>query len=329
MNKTTGMFVDIANLVKTTDRRCIYALDIEGAPSGTNQVSLVSGVEKNMYNTYCTGGRLSDGKKAAFATILDRAEILVGYNVESDITTLAKQNVDVSAKTVIIDLYFTVQALLAKGLINKNMLPKQDLQSVAEYYGIKNITGYHNSLVDATVTIKLFWVIYEKSHGFFWIMANNSIKEKMEGVHSEDDEIQEEDMNIKNALGVMDYTYEEPDVICKSSGNLYEALIMIGRKEQVIRMIKSEYDLYQKICKSAPGYPLRIFYQTVLAPGRMTAVRKFKEKMEKEKKALENVYNALERDDKQLLDLYDEGIEKTENNLMDENILENSPKELA
>ena len=48
-------------------------------------------------------------------------------------------------------------------------------------------------------------------------------------------------------------------------------------------MTKAEYDLYKKICKLATGYPLRIFYLTVLAPGEIAAVREFKKKVAAEK----------------------------------------------
>ena len=291
MGKADESLQDLTRIIEATEPKYIHSLDIEGAPRDTSQVSIVDGDEKSLFNTYCTGKRMSDGKKIAVNTLLNRTKILVGFGVESDITALAKQDVDISMDMVIVDLYFTVRNLLEKGFINRNQLQKQDLQAVAEYYGIKNITGYHNSLVDATVAMKLFWAMYEKNHGYFWVMPNRKVKEIMESKGIENKEA-EAAMETKSTLGVMDYSYETEDVIYKSSNHLYEALIMIGKKEQIIRMTKGEYDLYKKICKFAPGYPLRVFYLTVLAPGQMTAVRRFKEKLEAEKSAANDVIDA-------------------------------------
>lgn len=291
MGKSEDMLQDLTGIIESTEPKYIHSLDIEGAPRDTSQVSIVDGDEKSLFNTYCTGKIMSDGKKLAVSTLLKRTKILVGFGVESDITALAKQDVDISMNIVIVDLYFTIRALLEKGFINRNQLQKQDLQAVAEYYGIKNITGYHNSLVDATVAMKLFWAMYEKNHGYFWVMSNHKVKEIMESKGTENKEA-EAAMESKLTMGIMDYSYETEDVIYKSSSNLYEALIMVGKKEQIIRMTKAEYDLYKKICKFAPGYPLRVFYLTVLAPGQMAAVRMFKEKLEAEKRAANDVVDA-------------------------------------
>ena len=289
MGKNEDMLQDLTRIVELTEPKYIVSLDIEGAPRDTTQVSLVDGDEKSLFNTYCTGRRLSDGKKSALVIPLKKAKILIGFNIESDLTALAKQGIVISMDVIIVDLYYTVQALLEKGIIFKNQLPKQDLQAVAEYYGIKNITGYHNSLVDATATMKLFWAMYEKNRGYFWLMANRKLLEINEAEYSKGTE---DMMDTKAAAGIMDYSYETEDVIYKSSGNLYEALILLGKREQIIRMTKAEYDLYQKICKFAPGYPLRVFYQTILAPGQMAAVRKFKEKLESEKRATSDLIDA-------------------------------------
>ena len=279
MGKNEDMLQDLTRIVELTEPKYIVSLDIEGAPRDTTQVSLVDGDEKSLFNTYCTGRRLSDGKKSALVIPLKKAKILIGFNIESDLTALAKQGIVISMDVIIVDLYYTVQALLEKGIIFKNQLPKQDLQAVAEYYGIKNVTGYHNSLVDATATMKLFWAMYEKNRGYFWLMTNRKLLEINEAEYSKGTE---DMMDTKATAGIMDYSYETEDVIYKSSGNLYEALILLGKREQIIRMTKAEYDLYQKICKFAPGYP----------PGQMAAVRKFKEKLESEKRATSDLIDA-------------------------------------
>ena len=298
MAKPDETLLDLTQIIESTEPKYILSLDIEGAPRDTTQVSVIDGEEKSLFNTYCTGGRLTEGKKGALTTALKKAKILIGYNIESDLTAMAKQGIIVSMDVIVVDLYFTVQALLGKGIINKNQLPKLDLQAVAEYYGIKNISGYHNSLVDATATMKLFWAMYEKNRGFFWLMPSQKVLDITEPENSKNKD-SEDMMNTKAATGILDYSYETEDVIYKSSGNLYEALVMIGEKEQIIRMTKAEYNLYKKICKFAPGYPLRVFYQTILAPGQITAVRKFKEQLEAEKEAANDVINAAFENDKE------------------------------
>lgn len=279
---------DLTNLIESIECKQIQSLDIEGAPRDTTQVSVIDGEEKSLFNTYCTGGRLSEGKKGALTTTLKKAKVLIGYNIESDLSALAKQGIIVSMDVIIVDLYYTVKSLLDRGVINGSKLQKLDLQAVAEYYGIKNITGYHNSLVDSMVTMKLFWAMYEENRGYFWLMASRKVLEITDSNGSTSKEA-EDTMDTKGTLSVMDYAFEKEDVIYKSSGNLYEALVMIGKKEQIIRMTKAEYDLFKKICKFAPGYPLRVFYLTVLAPGQIAAVRQYREKMEAEKEAADNL----------------------------------------
>lgn len=277
MRKNTAMY-DLSNIIERIDMKNVQALDSEGAPRSVTQVSVVDGNENSAFNTYCPSGRLSDGKREALNTVLGKARILIGFSLESDLQALAKQGVSAYSDTIIVDLYVTSQELIAKGMINAEKLNKQDLQGIAEYYGIKNVSGYHNSLVDATVTMKLFWEMNRVHNGVFWVLS----REEETPVQEEKKEVTENmEINGKtNSMGVMDYSYENPDVIFKASSNLYEAVIMVGRREQLVRMTGEEYDLFTRIQKFAPGYPLSMFYLTILAPGAMSEVRKYARRLE-------------------------------------------------
>ena len=104
MGKNEDMLQDLTRIVELTEPKYIVSLDIEGAPRDTTQVSLVDGDEKSLFNTYCTGRRLSDGKKSALVIPLKKAKILIGFNIESDLTALAKQGIVISMDVIIGDI---------------------------------------------------------------------------------------------------------------------------------------------------------------------------------------------------------------------------------
>lgn len=281
MAKTESWTVNLTKLIETTPDKAILALDIEGAPKGVNQISCVNSKGKQTVNQYgdkpnhFTVGSLSEDQRIIIKNVLKKTQILIGYNISSDITALAKQGIDISLNIVIVDLFLTVQHMVETGVIEKCRLANMTLKGVAEYYGIKDVSGYHDSRVDAKITMRLFHTMYKAYHGQFWAMMNRKQMAIAKGKAEPIEITNEEEETMNNAIidWMQDYSTEPDCDILKSDQGFYQALVPIKGTKQIVRMSQKELDMYLAIRKMAPNYPLRVFYLTILAPGIISAVK--------------------------------------------------------
>lgn len=285
MAKSENWIVNLTKLIESTPDKAILALDIEGAPMGVNQISCVNGKGKQTVNQYgdkpnhFTVGSLSEDQRIIIKNVLKKTQILIGYNISSDITALAKQEINVSLNIVIVDLFLTVQHMVETGVIEKCRLANMTLKGVAEYYGIKDVSGYHDSRVDAKITMRLFHTMYKAYHGQFWAMMNRKHMAIAKG-EAEPMEItneEEETMNNTSIDWVQEYSNEPDCDIYRSDQGFYEALVPIKGTKQIVRMSQKELDMYMAIRKIAPNYPLRVFYLTILVPGIISAVKNYED----------------------------------------------------
>lgn len=296
MPKRDNMMLNLTKLIEITPDKAVAALDIEGAPMGVNQISCVNGLGKETVNQYGTKenclspGTLNEDQRKIIQNVLKKVQILVGYNISSDITALAKQNIDVSLNIVIVDLFLTMQYLVDQGVIDTSRLPNMTLKGVAEYYGIKDVTGYHDSRVDAKVTMRIFHTMYKTHQGLFWTMTGRKNAAIAKGEWLPKSIADKEDAVMENKMidWAQDYSNESEIEVYKSPSGIYEALVPIKGMDRIIRMSKDEYDTYLNLRKMAPGYPLRVFYLTILAPGIRCAILSHIEEKKKMQEAADN-----------------------------------------
>ena len=285
MNQASGM-CDLTDLLVKTPKNSVVTLDAEGAPIKLSQISIVcshNGASKQLYNTYCEGGVLTEGKKQNLVDTLNRAKILVGYNIDSDMKALSLQGVTIPNHILIVDLYYTFQYLR-----EQKQAPFEGgcaLEDVASYYGINDVTGYHNSLVDSKVTMNLFWRMVKKTKGFLWVVSSHTTKvnDNLKSLYTKEVNKHMENFEFPD---MMDYSYEEPEALMKTDGGFYQGMVVMGRKERLVRLSKKEYKLLKKIRKLVPNYPLSVFYTTIVVPGAQEALRSFEENKENETSAV-------------------------------------------
>ena len=278
MNQTSGMY-DITALLNKTPVTAIFSLDTEGAPIKLTQVSLVctnNGECKQLYNTYSESGTLSAGKKQSFIDMLNRAKVIVGYNIDSDRKALALQGIDIPDHIVIIDLYHTFMYLKDHEQLPLDGITGCALGDVATYYGLKDVKSLHNSLVDAKVTMDLFWRMVKKTNGMLWVVKSRitKIAPNLKELYAKEVNKQ---MDIADMPTMMDYSYEEPSSLMKTEDGFYQGMVVIGRKERLVRLSKKEYKLLKKIRKLVPNYPLSVFYISIVVPGAQEALRVYEE----------------------------------------------------
>lgn len=281
MSSKNNMIMDITMLIESISTKNIFALDIEGAPCGINQISLVNGKGKmpiNMYGDKLNGsaiGTLKEKQINHIKSIINNVKILVGFNISGDLSALAKQGIEFDPNVVIVDLFHTVQYLAECGAIEKLRLPNMTLKGVAEYFSINDVTGYHNSQVDATVTMRLFHIMNDIFHGKFFIMTNIRDKEVSQKKVNEvaENKVKEETQMANTIIDwEQNYAEEAENEIYKSPQGFYEALVPIKNEKRIVRMSEEEYEMYLKLRTMAPGYPLRVYYLTILAPGIRSAI---------------------------------------------------------
>ncbi len=283
MSLSTGI-CDVTTLLSGTPVSAIFSMDTEGAPIKLTQVSLVCtrrGECKQIYNTYSDSGVLSDGKKQNFIDTLNQAKVIVGYNLDSDLKALALQGITIPDNIVLIDLYHTFIYLKDHEHLTVEGLTGCALSDVATYYGVKEVKSFHNSLVDAKVTMDLFWRMVKKTHGMLWVVSPRvtKIAPNLKELYAKEVNKQ---MDMTDMPTMMDYSYEEPASLMKTNDGFYQGMVVIGRKERLVRLTKKEYKLLKKIRQLVPNYPLSVFYVSIVVPGAQETIRIYEESKEKE-----------------------------------------------
>ena len=71
------------------------------------------------------------------------------------------------------------------------------------------------------------------------------------------------------------YDNEVDTEVYQSPQGFYEAIVPIKGIDRIVRMSEEEYKMYLNIRKMAPGYPLRVFYLTILVPGIKSAIVRY------------------------------------------------------
>lgn len=259
---------DISFILEHCGPKEIRSLDIEGAPNAIKQISVVDSNLNNIFNCrFANGDDIKGQNRITIAKAVKNAQILIGFNIASDLMALQKFNFKLKEHTVVVDLYRTFLYRINNGLEPSNKLMQGlSLKDVAAYYGIQNTKGWHNSFIDAKVTMQLFQVMQAVIGNQFWVIDMGKFQNKKESsfdkVESESDGI----MTVQD-MALFDYAKNKTAPVVKIGKHLYQGIFVINGMKIVARMTSTEYKLYQKICEMTPNYPLQIFYLSILAPG--------------------------------------------------------------
>lgn len=264
---------DISCVVEDMDPKKIRSIDIEGAPNAINQLSIVDGRLNSMFNGYFTKDEFSNKSRFAITKILEKANILVGFNISSDLKALNRYHFKISSHTLIIDLYRTFLFLVNNKVETDSDMKGYTLKDVAAHYDVHNKQGWHDSFVDSKVTMRLFFAMYKAHQGKLWVIGNNNpdidALKKMDVPAQNEEEKPMENAKISEVLNYSG----EPDVkITRIKKHIYQGIITVHGEEIPVRMTKAEYKLYKKIRKISPDYPLSVYYLSILKPGAVHAM---------------------------------------------------------
>ena len=302
---------DISFIIEHCGAKEIRSLDIEGAPNAIKQISVVDSNLNNIFNCrFANGDDIKGQTRITIAKAVKNAQILIGFNIASDLMALQKFNFKLKEHTVVIDLYRTFLYRINNGLEPSNkLMPGLSLKDVSAYYGIQNVKGWHNSFVDAKVTMQLFQAMQTVTGNQFWVIDMGKFQNKKE---SSFEQMESESDGIMTVLdmALFDYSPNKMKPVVKIGKHLYQSVFAINGVKVVARITSSEYKLYKKICEMTPNYPFSIFYLTALAPGathhQQTVFQKNAELKEK-KASKEEPAHA----DKPDAEIQNEGIENT------------------
>ena len=268
---------DTSCVVEDMDLNKIRSIDIEGAPQAINQLSIVDGRLNSMFNGYFTKDEFSSKSRFAISKVLEKANGLVGFNISSDLKALNRYHFKISSHTLIIDLYRTFLFLVNHNVETDSGMKGYTLKDVAAHYDVHNKQGWHDSFVDSMVTMRLFFAMYKAHQGKLWVIGNNNLDiNDLKKMDISPKTEKENPMESSNKSEVLGYSGESEAKVTKISRHLYQGIITVDGEEIPVRMTKAEYKLYKKICKVSPGYPLRVYYLSVLKPGAVHAMQKQK-----------------------------------------------------
>lgn len=305
---------DISFILEHCGTKEIRSLDIEGAPNAIKQISVVDSNLNNIFNCcFANGDDIKGQNRITIAKAVKNAQILIGFNIGSDLMALQKFNFKLKEHTVVIDLYRTFLFRINNGLEPSNKpMPGLSLKDVAAYYGIQNVKGWHNSFVDAKVTMQLFQAMQTVTGNQFWVVDMGKFPNKKESSFEQVESASDRIMTVQD-MALFDYSQNKMKPVVKIGKHLYQGIFSINGIKLVARMTSSEYKLYKKICETTPNYPLSIFYLTVLSPGATHHQQKVfpKNSDPKERKTSKEELALADKPDTELPNDEVEGIENT------------------
>ena len=239
----------------------MMSIDIEGAPTLVKQVSIYDFNHELLYNKTATSGKeLSQGEITKIQRILNRARVLVGHSLDSDLMALRRRGVYLYNDTRCLDTYFTLLEMKAEGLLD-NRYTGSTLKETALYFHIR-ANDYHTSHTDALATAVVVQEMMKQGDGMVVEITPSIIQIPRPPFGMEPDWEKEErgDMQQNKSVG------SKADSRVYQNGDFYECVIAGGQGPTFVRMTREEYDLFLRIRELRPDYTVRLYNETILTP---------------------------------------------------------------
>lgn len=249
-NKSKSRMINVMEEVGSIRPTEILCIDTEGGPEKIFQISLIDLNEKPMCNTYTKNGVLGKNERKTIQNLLNKARILIGYSLNSDLSTLNRQDITLPQGIVCLDVCSTINQMIREGMINRSQMTSVALKDAASFFGITGVLGYHNALVDASVTVKLYKKVLKQNMGKMTMIDPHIVL-----------------LNEKQQLEQKASWEDEKDILYPIQEHFYEGIIYRDGRPYAIRMTEKEWKLYQKNKKFSPLYTLSDFYSSVVEPG--------------------------------------------------------------
>ncbi len=239
----------------------MMSIDIEGAPAAVKQVSIYDFNHELLYNkTAPSGKELPQGEITKIQRILNRARVLVGHSLDSDLMALRRRGVYLYNDTRCLDTYFTLLEMKEEGLLD-NRYNGATLKETALYFHIR-ANDYHTSHTDALAAAVVMQEMMKQGDGMVVEITPSIIQIPRPPFGMEPDWEKEErgDMAQNKTIG------PKADSRVYKIGDFYECVIAGGQGPTFVRMTQEEYDLFLRIRELRPDYTVRLYSETILTP---------------------------------------------------------------
>ncbi len=240
----------------------MMSIDIEGAPTLVKQVSIYDFNHELLYNKTATASKeLPQWEITKIQRILNRARVLVGHSLDSDLMALRRRGVYLYNDTRCLDTYCTMMEMKQEGLLD-GRYSGATLKETALYFHIR-ANDYHTSHTDALATAVVLQEMMKLGDGMVVEIAPNIIQIPRPPFGMEPDWEKEERgdmMHQGKAIG------PKADSRIYKTGDFYECVIAGGQGPTFVRMTQEEYDLFQRIRELRPDYTVRLYSETILTP---------------------------------------------------------------
>ncbi len=240
----------------------MMSIDIEGAPTLVKQVSIYDFNHELLYNKTATASKeLPQWEITKIQRILNRARVLVGHSLDSDLMALRRRGVYLYNDTRCLDTYCTMMEMKQEGLLD-GRYSGATLKETALYFHIR-ANDYHTSHTDALATAVVLQEMMKLGDGMVVEIAPNIIQIPRPPFGMEPDWEKEERgdmMHQGKAIG------PKADSRIYKTGDFYECVIAGSQGPTFVRMTQEEYDLFLRIRELRPDYTVRLYSETILTP---------------------------------------------------------------
>ncbi len=240
----------------------ILSIDIEGAPHTVKQVAIYDFNHQLLYDQTASGKELPMEEIGKIQRILNRARVLVGHSVDSDLTALRKRGVYLYNDTRCLDTYFTMLELKKQRLL-EGTFGTASLKDTAEYFHI-HASDYHTSHTDALAAAVVLEEMMNYKDGMVVEITPSMIqipRPAFEAAFAMDGE-EREDMSWYQTN-----SRDSPrEGKIYQNGNFYECVIQGTQGVSFVRMTQEEYDLLCRIRELRPDYSVKMYTESILTP---------------------------------------------------------------
>ncbi len=239
----------------------MMTIDIEGAPASVKQVSIYDFNHELLYNKTAPAGKeLAQWEITKIQRILNRARVLVGHSLDSDLMALRRRGVYLYNDTRCLDTYFTMMEMKEEGLLD-NRYNGATLKETALYFHIR-ANDYHTSHTDALATTVVMQEMLKLGDGMVVEITPSIIQIPRPPFGMEPNWEKEErgDMQQNKPVG------PKADSRIYRIGDFYECVIAGSQGPSFLRMTQEEYDLFLRIRELRPDYTVRLYSETILTP---------------------------------------------------------------
>ncbi len=236
----------------------ILILDNPGAYGSVAGFTIYDGQGNRIFQISDSTSKLSVGQQKKLQDILNRARLLAGLSINTDLKLLNKEGLYLYQDVACIDLSTTFNYLVSQGYVENKNLKDNGPKGMVQCFGIDG-----TSKETGWVKYKIFEALSQFREGLLnQITPKVTIKIRPQAG--------EKWIELtKEGVVRMEAPAEAPaavESVVEYQG-FYEVLLPEEGDHIIVRMTASEYRLFTEIQKCRSDFTVKMFYETILKPG--------------------------------------------------------------